>query len=168
MAPALLADEGAPIKIVLGYVSTARIILALEQGEVDASFSVGNALASRPDLFKRLVPIVQTGANWPSVPRLADLVRADHRPIVDLVTASDAIGVPLVGPAGMPHEVTQILRQAFVTMAADKDYQADAEKVELPIGNPIGGAEVAGKIAALASIATPQVIREFNRLAGSR
>ena len=31
----------------LGYVSTARVLLALEQGEVDGSFTVGNALASR-------------------------------------------------------------------------------------------------------------------------
>src|SRR5262249_47889663 len=48
MAPALLASNGAPIKVVLGYVSTARVLLALEQGEVDGSFSVGNALTSRP------------------------------------------------------------------------------------------------------------------------
>jgi tripartite-type tricarboxylate transporter receptor subunit TctC len=45
MAPALLAANGAPVKVVLGYVSTARVLLALEQGEVDASFSVGNALS---------------------------------------------------------------------------------------------------------------------------
>jgi hypothetical protein len=32
MAPALLAANGAPVKIVLGYVSTARVLLALEQG----------------------------------------------------------------------------------------------------------------------------------------
>src|SRR6267154_777035 len=52
MAPALLAANGAPVKVVLGYVSTARVLLALEQGEIDASFTVGNALASRTDLFR--------------------------------------------------------------------------------------------------------------------
>src|SRR5262245_44369655 len=46
MSPALLADDGAPIKVVLGYVSTARLLLALEQGEIDGTFTVGNALAT--------------------------------------------------------------------------------------------------------------------------
>src|ERR1700704_1648173 len=54
MAPALLAANGAPIKVVLGYVSTARVLLALEQGEVDGSFTVGNALASRSDLAAQM------------------------------------------------------------------------------------------------------------------
>src|SRR5262245_61462125 len=51
MVPALLAANGLPVKVVLGYVSTARVLLALEQGEIDASFTVGNALSSRTDLF---------------------------------------------------------------------------------------------------------------------
>ena len=51
--------------------------------------------------------------------------------------APDSIGVPLVGPPGVPAEVTAILRKAFMAMAQDKDYQADAQKVELPVGSPI-------------------------------
>src|SRR3954463_9211646 len=87
MAPALLAANGAPIKVVLGYVSTARVLLALEQGEIDGSFTVGNALASRTDLFGKVVPIVQTGTTRGNVPHLRDVVRESHRPIVDLVMA---------------------------------------------------------------------------------
>jgi hypothetical protein len=168
MAPALLAANGLPVKVVLGYVSTARILLALEQGEIDASFSVGNALASRTDLFGKVVPVVQTGSTWPGVPYLRDVVRESHRPIVDLVMAPDSIGVPLVGPAGMSADVAGILRKAFLAMAQDKDYQADAQKVELPVGNPIEGAQIATMIAALAAATTPEVIAEFMRLAGSR
>src|SRR5215470_2423883 len=78
MAPALLAANGAPIKIVLGYLSTARILLALEQGEIDGSFSVGNALASRTELFNQLTPIVQTAPVRAGVPLLRDLVRKSH------------------------------------------------------------------------------------------
>jgi hypothetical protein len=168
MAPALLAANGAPIKVVLGYVSTARVLLALEQGEVDGSFTVGNALASRTDLFSKVVPIVQTGSSRAGVPHLRDVVRESHRPIVDLVMAPDAFGVPLVGPAGMPAEATEILRTAFLAMAQDKDYQADAEKVELPIGTPIGGSQLATMMSALAANTTPEVTAEFGRLAGSK
>jgi tripartite-type tricarboxylate transporter receptor subunit TctC len=168
MAPALLAANGAPIKVVLGYVSTARVLLALEQGEIDGSFTVGNALASRRDLFGKVVPIVQTGTTRGNVPHLRDVVRESHRPIVDLVMAPDTFGVPLVGPAGMPAEVTEILRTAFLAMAHDKDYQADAEKVELPVGTPISGSQLAKMMSALAATTTPDVIAEFGRLAGSK
>jgi tripartite-type tricarboxylate transporter receptor subunit TctC len=168
MAPALLAANGAPIKVVLGYVSTARVLLALEQGEIDGSFTVGNALASRADLFSKVVPIVQTGNSRPGVPNLRDVVRESQRPIVDLVTAPDSFGVPLVGPAGMPADVTDILRNAFLTMAQDKAYQAEAEAVELPIGSPISGSQLAEMMSALAASTTREVAAEFGRLAGSK
>ena len=168
MSPALLAADGAPVKVVLGYVSTARVLLALEQGEIDGTFTVGNALAARPDLAAKTVALVQTAPVRPGVPLLRDIVRASHRPIVDLVQAPDSIGVPLVGPAGMPVDVTAILREAFLAMARDKDYQADAERVDLPVGQPIEGARIAEMIGALAASATPPVIAEFNRLAGGK
>jgi len=168
MAPALLAADGAPIKVVLGYVSTARLMLALEQGEVEGTFTVGNAMAARPDLAGKMVALVQTAPTRPGVPLLREVVRESHRPLVDLVQAPDNIGVPLVGPAGMPADVTAILRQAFLAMAGDKDYQADAEKIELPIGQPIEGSRITEMIRALAASATPSVIAEFNRLAGGK
>jgi len=168
MSPALLAADGAPVKVVLGYVSTARLLLALEQGEIDGTFTVGSALAARPDLAAKMVALVQTAPARPGVPLLRDVVRASHRPIVDLVQAPDSIGVPLVGPAGMPADITAVLRKAFLAMAQDKDYQADAEKVDLPVGQPIEGSRIAQMIGALAASATPPVIEEFNRLAGAR
>jgi tripartite-type tricarboxylate transporter receptor subunit TctC len=168
MSPALLADAGAPVKVVLGYVSTARLLLALEQGEIDGTFTVGNALAARPDLAAKMAALVQTAPVRPGVPLLRDVVRASQQPIVDLVQAPDSIGVPLVGPAGMPADVTAALRQAFLAMAADKDYQADAERVDLPVGQPIEGSRIAEMIRALSAVATPPVIAEFNRLAGGK
>ncbi len=168
MAPALLAANGAPVKVVLGYVSTARVLLALEQGEIDGTFTVGNALAARSDLAAKMAVLVQTAPARPGVPLLRDVVRAGQQPVVDLVQAPDSIGLPLVGPAGMPAEATAVLRQAFLAMAADKDYQADAERVDLPVGQPIEGSRIAQMIAALAANATPEVIAEFSRLAGAK
>ncbi len=57
--------------------------------------------------------------------------------------ATDTFGVPIVGPPGMPAEQTAILRKAFLAMAQDKDYQADARRVELPVGSPIEGGKLA-------------------------
>jgi len=168
MAPALLAANGAPVKVVLGYVSTARVLLALEQGEIDGTFTVGNALAARSDLAAKMATLVQTAPTRPGVPLLRDVVRAGHQPVVELVQAPDSVGLPLVGPAGIPAEVTAVLRRAFLAMAADQDYQAEAERVDLPVGQPIDGACIAQMIAALAAGATPEVIVEFSRLAGAR
>jgi tripartite-type tricarboxylate transporter receptor subunit TctC len=168
MAPALLAANGAPIKVVLGYVSTARVLFALEQGEVDASFTVGNALASRADLFSKVVPIVQTGTSRPGIPNLRDVVPARQGPIVDLIMAPDNLGVPLIGPAGMPPDITEVLRKAFIAMAQDKAYQADALNVELPVGTPIDGGQLAAMMNALAAATTPDVAAEFSKLAGAK
>jgi tripartite-type tricarboxylate transporter receptor subunit TctC len=168
MVPALLAANGAPVKVILGYVSTARVLFALEQGEIDGSFTVGNALASRADLYAKVVPVVQTGSERAGVAQLRDVIRERERPVHDLIIAPDSVGVPLIGPAGMPAEATDILRKAFLAMARDPDYQADARKVELPVGNPIGGAQLAAMIRDLAAATTPAVITEFTRLAGSK
>jgi len=66
----------------------------------------------------------------------------------------DGIGLAMVGPAGMPGERTDILRNAFLAMAADKDYQADAVKADQPVGAPIGGAQLAAMIDDVASAAS--------------
>ena len=95
-------------------------------------------------------------------------MREGQRSIVDLVMAPDSFGVPLVGPAGMPADVTDILRNAFLAMAQDKAYQAEAEAVELPIGSPISGSQLAGMMSALSASTTPEVAAEFGRLAGSK
>ena len=168
MVPSLLASNGAPIKVVLGYVSTARVLLALEQGEVDGFFTVGNALAARADLAGKVVPIVQSGPGRAGVPLIRDLIRASQLPVLDLIMAPDSFGVPLVGPASMPGDVTDILRKAFLAMAQDKDYQADALKVELPVGHPIDGAQLATMMRNLASATTPAVIAEFTRLSAAK
>jgi tripartite-type tricarboxylate transporter receptor subunit TctC len=166
--PNLLAAAGAPIRVVLGYVSTARILLALEQGEVDGSFTTGDGLANRPALAKQVVPVVQSAARYPGLPLLRDVVRPEHRAVLDLVMATDTFGVPIVGPPGIPAEQTAILRKAFLAMAQDKDYQADAQRVELPVGSPIEGGKMQEMMRALAATTTPDVIAEFHKLAAGK
>ena len=73
--PALLAAAGWPIRVVLGYVSTARVLLALEQNEVDGFFTVEDSLGNRQDLIDRTVyPILQTTARHAGLPLLQDVV----------------------------------------------------------------------------------------------
>ena len=52
-------------------------------------------------------------------------------------------------------------------MAEDKDYLADAQKVELPVGSPIDGAQISKMIGALAAATTPEDVAQFSRLSAT-
>ena len=128
MVPTMLAGHGVPIKVIFGYVSTARVLLALEQGEIDGVFTVEDSFARRQDLLKNkvVIPILQNKPTLPGIPLVRDVLpKSDGRSsrsrwrwrISDL---------PLVGPAGIPPDRVDMLRKAFVAMSDDKDYQAEA------------------------------------------
>jgi tripartite-type tricarboxylate transporter receptor subunit TctC len=169
MVPALLAANGWPIRVVLGYVSTARVLLALEQDEIDGFFTVEDSLGNRQDLIDRtVVPILQTTDRHRGLPLLQDVVPPSDEPLLSLILAVDRLGVPLVGPPGMPADLVAVLRQAFSAMARDPQYRADAVKLDLPVGAAVEGAELAGKIEQLALAATPDVIAAYRRLAGRK
>ena len=169
MVPLMLAGLGLPVKVVLGYVSTARVLVALEQGEVDAMFTVTDSFARRQDLLANVVvPILQSKPGVAGLPLLRDVLPAGEGPLLDLVMGTDSFGLPLVGPPGMAAELTAILRQAFLDMVADPDYRADALKADLPIGAPIAGAELAAMIGEIATSATPEVIAAYRRLTAAK
>jgi tripartite-type tricarboxylate transporter receptor subunit TctC len=170
MVPLMLAALGMPIKVVVGYVSTARVLVALEQGEIDAVFTVADSFARRQDLIasRFIVPILQSKPVLPNLPVVRDVLPASQGPLLTLVMGTDSFGLPLVGPPGIPPERSEILRKAFVEMTADKDYQADAVKADLPVGTPLDGAQLAGMINELAASATPDIIAAYRRLGASK
>jgi Tripartite tricarboxylate transporter family receptor len=170
MAPALLAANGAPVKVVLGYVSTARILLALEQGEVDGFYTVDDSFGRRQDLIanKVVLPVLQSTPRVPGLPLVRDVLPESNGPLLALVMSVDSVGLALVGPAGLPSEQTAILRKAFLAMAADKDYQAEAIKVDQPVGAAIGGAQLAAMIDEIASAGTADSIAAYKRLRAAK
>ena len=170
MVPLMLAGLGLPVKVVLGYVSTARVLVALEQGEVDGMFTVADSFARRQDLISKgiVLPILQSKPELPNLPLLRDIMRPSEGPLLDLVMGTDTFGLPLVGPPAMAAEPAAILRKAFVDMVADAEYRADALKADLPVGAPLEGRELAAMIDAIASSATPEVIAAYRKLTAAR
>ena len=166
MVPALLAAEGYPVKIISGYVSTARVLVALEQGEIDGFWTVEDSFARRHDLIdKKLVrPILQTRPHLPGVPLLGDIIPKSQRPLLMLLEAPDNFGLPLVAPTGIPADRADILRKAFMAMAADPAYQSDARKAEQPVGDPIDGARLQAMVDELAKDATPDIVAAYRKL----
>jgi tripartite-type tricarboxylate transporter receptor subunit TctC len=170
MVPQMLAALGMPIRVVLGYVSTARVLVALEQGEVDAIFTVSDSFARRQDLIANrvVVPIFQSKGGLADLPLVRDVLPPREGPLLTLVMGTDNFGLPLVGPPGMGSEQTEILRKAFLDMVADKDYQAEAVKADLPVGAPLEGTQLAAMISELATSATPETIAAYRRLGATK
>jgi tripartite-type tricarboxylate transporter receptor subunit TctC len=170
MVPLMLAGLGMPVRVVLGYVSTARVLVALEQGEIDAVFTVSDSFARRQDLIANriVVPIFQSKPVVPDLPVVRDVLPPEQGRLLTLVMGTDNFGLPLVGPPGIPAEQTEILRKAFVDMVADKDYQADAAKADLPVGAPLEGAQLAAMINELATSATPEIVAAYRRLGATK
>src|SRR5262249_3692903 len=104
----LAAADGWPLKIVTGYGGFSEVLIAVERGAVDGRFTQeGSIRNARPDMITSglLPPIVQAYAGMPNVPVLADVVsNADAKALLALVTTPSRIGLPLLGPPGIPAE----------------------------------------------------------------
>jgi hypothetical protein len=170
MVPTMLAGLGLPIKPVFGYVSTARVLLAIEQGEVDGMFTVEDSFARRPDLLGKgiVVPILQNKPTHPGLPLLRDVLPKSDESLLAMVMSLETLGLPLVGPAGIPQDRLALLRRAFLEMCADKDYRADAQKVDQPVGAPIDGERLTTMMHELAAAATPEIVAAYKRLSGAK
>lgn len=166
MVPAMLARRGAPVRPVPSYGSTARVLIALRQGEVDGFFTVEDSFAHQEDMIESglVVPILQTKPKLPGVPLLRDLLPPADGPLLTLVLALEDFGLPLVGPPGMPSERVELLRRAFMRMGRDPDYQAEAARMTMPVGAPLGGAQLAAMVSELAASTSPEVVAAYRRL----
>ncbi len=164
--PNMLAEYGYPLRTVLGYNSSARSLLALEQGEVGAYFTPEDSFSKRPDLVEKrvVIPILQSKRMTPGMPVLADLVPAKDQAVLSLFTAYDDTGLMVVGPPGIPADRLDILRKAFIEMCNDADFRKDAATAGEPVGAPIPAPELEKIIERLAAAATPEVVSEYRRL----
>ena len=164
--PNMLAEYGYPLKVVLGYNSSARSLLAIEQGEVGAYFTPEDSFTKRPDLVDKrvVVPVIQSKPSMPGVAVLKDLVPKKDQPVLNLFMAYDLTGLMVVAPPGVPADRIEILRKAFFEMCNDPEFRKDAANAGEPAGSPIPGVELDKIIADLNTSATPEVVAEYRRL----
>ena len=166
MVPFMLADRGLPVRVVAGYVSSARIIVALEQGEVDGYFTVESTFGLREELLEKklIVPVLQNTPVHPGLPLLKDVLPASDLPLLTVVMAMETFGLPLIGPPNLPLDRVAELRRAFLEMCADPQYRADAVKVGLPAEGAIAGERLAMMMRDLVLASTPAVAARYKRL----
>jgi hypothetical protein len=107
----------------------------------------------------------------PNVPLLADaLTNPNAKALLGLVVTPSHIGLPLLGPPGIPAERLDILRKAYLRLMDDQEYRADAEKRGLPVGRAVGGAELQQLIVqSLVAAAVPEaVVKDYLAFTGMK
>ena len=166
MIPALLAANGAPIKLVVGYPSSSRLIIAMEQGEIPAAYLTEDSFALHQNLIEQkfIIPILHSKPDVPGLTQLRDVVPERQHPIMELARSAESVGLMVVAPPGVPADRLAILRDAFFAMANDGEYQADVARFETTRTSPLRGEAVEKMMRDLAALATPEVISAYGKL----
>src|SRR5262249_8841889 len=166
----LEAYEHWPLKVVTGYPGFNEVLIAMERGEVDGLYShEGSVANSRPDLIANgaVKAIVQSFDGMPGVPVLSDVVvDPNARALLGLVTVPSQIGLPLLGPSGIPPERLEVLRQSYARLMEDAEYRAEADRRGLPVGRAVSGAELQQLIVQKLSSVPERVVKEYMAFAG--
>ena len=161
--PAVLAKyEKLPLKIVAGYPGFGETVIALERGEIEAIYT--HAPSLRADLVSSglLVPVLQTFDREPNLPAIDRIVENPReKALLGLLTAPLRLGLPLLGPPGLPDAMASVLRRAYVAMASSADYRAEAARRGFEIGAPMAGDEIARTVAANLTGVPADIVAEY-------
>lgn len=166
LVPKILSEyEGWPFKVVHGYPGTNEVVIALERGEIDGLYShEGSIHNTRPDLINsgKLRAVVQSFEDLPNVPILMDFItNPKEKALLTLLNTPARIGLPLLGPPGIPADRLEILRKSYAQLVQDKDYRAEAEQRGLPVGRAISGTELETLVRESLSTVPEEVLREY-------
>ena len=160
---------GAKFKIIGGYQASANALLAMERGEVDASFTSWDTLSgSKPEWLqtKSVNILVQFNrkrlSELPDTPSVVELAtREEDRRILDFYVTGAEVGRSFIAPPGLPPERTKTLREAFMKMSTqDADYIAELARAKAPV-NAMPGEELQAMIASI--MQTPPALIERMR-----
>ena len=169
VVPMVLAKyENLPLRIISGYTGLSEATLAMERGEIDAIYT--HAGTFRPDRIAsgEIVPLLQTFPIEPHLPSLEDVKSPRARALNDLLTAPSRLGAPLIGPPNMAPDIARILRDAYVTMGASKDYIDEAARRGIDIGKPNHGEELQTFIASSLGDIPRDVVEEYKGYVGMK
>src|SRR5580704_11598545 len=165
---------GTKFKVVYGYQGGASIDLAMQRGEVDGRGN--NTWAGYKATFQsaiqdhKLNVLIQTGLRkepeLPEVPLFLDLVKGDpaREPVAKFMSYAVAIARPFAAPPGVPEDRVEVLRRAFDATMKDREFLAEAAKLNAEI-DPLTGEQVQDVVTQV--LATPRpVINQIQAVLG--
>jgi tripartite-type tricarboxylate transporter receptor subunit TctC len=143
---------GARLKIVSGYKGTAEVRMAIESGEVEASFiswtsvrvtSLDKLRSGEWTILAQLTDEPLDDLPVPGVPTILDLTAdPERRRLLRLgTTVPNLFGKLYVLPPGVPPDRAAAVEAAFAKTFADAAFLADAEQARLEI-RPLSGEAV--------------------------
>ena len=159
---------GAPIKMIMGFPGSSEMRLAIERGELEgdcggiASIPPNWIEQKKAHLFVRFAETRVAGMPASAV-YIGDLLKDEtDKQFLDLIYAGDKLGRPYVAPRKTPFDRLQSLRTAFNATMADKDFNAEMEKLQETI-YPLTG-EQAQKIIEDMKVVRPEILTRARKL----
>jgi tripartite-type tricarboxylate transporter receptor subunit TctC len=157
----------AKLKLISGYPGTADILLAVERGELGGlcgwSWSTLKSRSKALYESREIAVPVQLGLtpheDLPDVPLITSLTKDPTKSaVLRLIFSRQTMARPFAAPPGIPEERLRALRTAFDATMRDKDFMAEAQRLDLEV-RPVSGAEIDELVANLAK--TPSEIRKL-------
>lgn len=152
---------GTKFKLVLGYVGSQVIDLAMQRGEVEGkgSYAWANLKRTHPEWVRdhKLNILVQFGLQkepeLPDVPLVTEFARnAQEGAVLALISSDTVMARPVLLPPHVPAERVAAMRTAFDQTMTDPDFLADARANQVDVG-PMRGADLQALIQRI--ISTP-------------
>ena len=171
VVPAILGRAGWSVRALKGYKATAKIMLALEQKEVDGIWASDSTLRNnRADLIdnKVIVPVLQVRPWEKGIPLLYDQVDERTKKLLNLVLAPSSFGVPAIAAEGTPKAHLDVLRAAYAAMVKDPAYIADGQKRGIYATEPLIGNDVRDVIAKVIAESDEDIVKEYLKYRGKR
>jgi tripartite-type tricarboxylate transporter receptor subunit TctC len=133
---------GANIRVISGYEGQRQVNLAMQRGEVHGACGLfvssiksqwlKDVQAGHLKLFLQMGP--KTTNEFGDVPDVFDFVKTDlDRKVLELHFKQTILGRPVAASPNLPKDRLAALRKAFLETMKDKDFLADAKKMNLDI-----------------------------------
>jgi len=167
---------GAKFDLVIGYQEANQVDLAVVRGEVvcrdlglTAHFSREPFLSWHAKGFDR--HLLQTGrkrdARAPDTPTIFELMDQHkttdiNRRAVEVLTAGEEFGHPMMAPPGTPMDRVKILRDAYSKAMRDPELIVEAQKARWVI-EPVSGEELQA-VAERIMVQPPQVVEQVKKI----
>ncbi len=163
---ALAKYEGLPLRVMSGYTGVSVVTLAMERGELDGIYT--HAGTFRPDLIASgaITPILQTFKTEPGLPSLEEISDPHEKALLDLLIAPGRVGAPIVAPPGLAPDIMAVLRRAYLDMAHSAEYQAEAQKRGIDVGEAMEGGALQTYVADHLSAVPADIVSEYKGFSG--
>jgi tripartite-type tricarboxylate transporter receptor subunit TctC len=146
---------GVAVHHVVGYTGSAEQRLAIERGELDGDCGAWSSLPADWLGGRKINALISFSPRPiaglpPGVPFARDLAPAQEtKDALDLLMTADALGRPFVASKQVPLDRLAVLRRAFDATTKDAQFLAEAEKLNLPLVDPVSGPDAEKIIASL-------------------